>query len=289
MPQQPEDLVTQLSLVRAGEPGMASREWPVGSREKGAGGREPGAGALASNPYSPLPTPDSRFPKPEPRTPNPEPKRDLALEVLRLFGEARLPVTGASMLPNLWPGDVLIVKRLDINDTRPGDVVLAHRAGLFVAHRVISKLRSGAEVLLLTRGDRLDRADPPVAAGDLLGRVTAIERGGRRRHPRLTLPRRLAAWPLRRSDFATRALLYLRKLGLRFSGFGFGKSGLGARVRVSEFGCKFDTLPLGVDPEYGVPNPQSRAPSAARIPSPEPPAVTTVSGVTAICKAIELR
>lgn len=144
-------------------------------------------------------------------------KRDLALEVLGSFGEARLPVTGASMLPTLWPGDVLTIRTQHIEDMLPGDVVLAHRAGRFVAHRVIHKLRSGAEVLLLTRGDRLDRADPPVAARDLLGRVTAIERGGRRLHPRilhprLTLPRRLAGWVLRRSDFATRALLYLRKL-----------------------------------------------------------------------------
>ena len=40
-----------------------------------------------------------------------EAKHDLAAEVLRQFGEVRLKVTGASMLPSVWPGDVLTVRR----------------------------------------------------------------------------------------------------------------------------------------------------------------------------------
>ena len=38
-------------------------------------------------------------------------KFDLAVEVLRSFGTAKLPVTGASMLPSFWPGDILEVHR----------------------------------------------------------------------------------------------------------------------------------------------------------------------------------
>jgi hypothetical protein len=40
-----------------------------------------------------------------------EVKRHLFVEVLRSFGEARLAVTGASMLPAVWPGDILEVRR----------------------------------------------------------------------------------------------------------------------------------------------------------------------------------
>jgi hypothetical protein len=160
--------------------------------------------------------PDNREPTTvnrQPATDRREPiKRDLTLEVLSSFGEARLPVTGASMLPCLWPGDVLTVRRQPIDAVACGDVVLAHRAGRFVAHRVVGKVRVRAGTLLVTQGDRLDRADPPVAAEDLLGRVTAIERGQRSISPGLTLRRRLGAWVLRRSDFATRALLYVRKV-----------------------------------------------------------------------------
>ena len=54
-------------------------------------------------------------------------KCDLAADVSRRFGVLRLRVTGFSMLPSIWPGDIACVSRVDAY--RPGDVVLFSRNG----------------------------------------------------------------------------------------------------------------------------------------------------------------
>ncbi len=137
-------------------------------------------------------------------------KYQLALDVLRSFGQARLPVTGASMLPSIWPGDILEVRPDGVGEILPGELVLYVREGHLVAHRVVGIVREQGHTLLVTRGDRLKKPDPPVSPGELLGRVTWILRGNRRIVPRLTFWRRIASWVLCRSEFCTRLLLRLR-------------------------------------------------------------------------------
>ena len=56
---------------------------------------------------------------------------------------------------------------------RTGDVVLFSRKGRLFVHRVV-EMSGGAVV---TRGDSMLDADPPVAVSDVLGRVESIERG----------------------------------------------------------------------------------------------------------------
>src|SRR6266568_2706456 len=101
-------------------------------------------------------------------------KGELFLEVLRTFGSARLRVTGTSMLPSIWPGDILEVgvfpfsifdfrfsifeprvssldyrpltvdSRLSTfhcDSIRPGELVLYERAGRFFAHRVVGAMQ----------------------------------------------------------------------------------------------------------------------------------------------------
>ncbi|HEV2381834.1 MAG TPA: S24/S26 family peptidase [Terriglobia bacterium] len=171
-------------------------------------------------------------------------KAELAVEVLRSFGEAQLPVTGASMLPALWPGDVIRVRRGDVTEVRPGEIVLFLRDGRIVAHRVVQccsgtgtlpvlhqdgthdqthsqsgcatmPTTGGATSFLVTRGDRVKKSDAPVAAEELLGRVVAIERnhgrGRRRILPRPTPWARIASWVLCRSELGTRSVIYLRR------------------------------------------------------------------------------
>ena len=131
-------------------------------------------------------------------------KGDLFLEVLNSAGQARLAVTGASMLPAIRPGDILEVHRQGMEAILPGDVVLFMRNGGFAAHRVLEKTQSLQRTLLITRGDALRVPDPPVTPDELLGRVTAILRGGRRLGPRLTGWARVASWFLARSEFCAR-------------------------------------------------------------------------------------
>ena len=123
--------------------------------------------------------------------PRSEVKQSLAVEVLRRFGEARLRVTGSSMLRAMWPGDLVAVRRQSMAEIRRGHVVLFVRDGRFFAHRVVGKIRRQDRMLLVTRGDRLKENDPPVSAAELLGRVTGVIRGNRCLVPHIAAPNRI--------------------------------------------------------------------------------------------------
>ena len=138
-------------------------------------------------------------------------KGQLFLEVLKSFGQAKLAVTGASMLPAIWPGDVLEVRRQDATEICLGEVILFERDGRLFAHRVVEKVGGPERTLLITQGDGLRAPDPPVAPEELLGRVTAIVRGGRRIDPQFTRWRRVASWVLSRSHICTSLALRLRR------------------------------------------------------------------------------
>jgi len=129
---------------------------------------------------------------------------ELFLKVFESAGQARLAVTGTSMLPSIRPGDMLEVHRQGMEAILPGDVVLFLRKGGFAAHRVVEKAGEPERPLLITRGDALRVPDPPVSPDELLGRVTAILRGGRRFDPRLTAWTRVASWLIAGSEFCAR-------------------------------------------------------------------------------------
>jgi hypothetical protein len=131
-------------------------------------------------------------------------KRQLVLEVVGSLGEAHLPASGSSMLPSIRPGDVLEVHRERMAGVSKGDIVVFEREARLVTHRVVEKVTGPERTLLITRGDALRAPDPPVTPEELLGRVTAILRGGRRLDPRLTRWARVASWFLARSEFCAR-------------------------------------------------------------------------------------
>ena len=135
--------------------------------------------------------------------------RSLTAEVVSSFGEVCLRVTGSSMLPSVWPGDVLIVCRADMAAVLPGQIVLFKRNGWLLAHRVAGKVERPGEQFLIARGDSLSLADPPVSREDLLGMVTSIVRAGRQITPRLRLTfyERILSFILRHSERSTSMLL----------------------------------------------------------------------------------
>ena len=99
---------------------------------------------------------------------------DFAVEALRHTGTLSLKAFGTSMLPTLWPGDVARVQLCAMEDVEPGDIVLCKRYDRFYLHRVTQKI---AGSWLITRGDSMPSADPPVPPGHLLGKVTHIQNG----------------------------------------------------------------------------------------------------------------
>jgi hypothetical protein len=110
-------------------------------------------------------------------------KCDLAAQTLRSSGTLRLRAFGFSMLPSLWPGDVLTIRSQRFEQWRPGDIALYMRAGHFFVHRVITVSESGDSLIL--QGDWLRQPDPPVRSQQVLGKVVAVERSGVHYQPKL--------------------------------------------------------------------------------------------------------
>ena len=107
-----------------------------------------------------------------------EQKFSLAAEVLRSFGKIRLRVSGTSMLPALWPDDLLTIESAPFDSIVPGDIALCLRDGRFFVHRVISKSTQAGRETLITRGDAQPGVDPSIFAEDLRGRVVEVRRAG---------------------------------------------------------------------------------------------------------------
>jgi hypothetical protein len=105
-------------------------------------------------------------------------KCELAAQVLRSFGTLRLEVTGLSMLPSVWPGDILFIERCHMREITARDIVLFTRQGKLVAHRVLYKTPVGDKPHAITQGDGLLSPDAPVSPTELLGSVRHILRAG---------------------------------------------------------------------------------------------------------------
>jgi signal peptidase I len=142
---------------------------------------------------------------------------ELAGEVLRSSARLRLRVTGWSMLPSVWPGDILLVEPTSANEIFEGDIVLFGRSRRLFVHRVVSKgpWQNGE---IVTRGDAMPTPDPPLSERDLLGRVSSILRNGKTIQPRrrLRLSEQAVAALVRRSTFAARLVVGLQGLHTRF-------------------------------------------------------------------------
>ena len=131
-----------------------------------------------------------------------DPKVGLAAEMLRDCGKVRLKEWGASMLPSVWPGDLLTIQSVAHDEVVPGDIVLVLRDNRFFIHRLVERQQVQDCISWITRGDAVPDNDPPVATSELLGRVAGIRRANRSFVPsrRVSLLRSALAWTLCRSD-----------------------------------------------------------------------------------------
>ena len=115
------------------------------------------------------------------------------------------------MLPVLWPGDLVTVRRCSFADLKPGQVILHGREERLTLHRIVRIVDDQA----ITRGDSLRDYDPPVSSTEILGRAESITRNGRAISPEPKLWQRMIAPVLRRSHFLRRLTLYAQR---RFGG-----------------------------------------------------------------------
>jgi signal peptidase I len=142
----------------------------------------------------------------------------LAAEALQSWSVLKLRATGVSMLPTLWPGDLITVRSVPPEQVEPGEIVLYMRQNRFFIHRIVSKDLTRDEAFLVTRGDCMAEDDPPIERSELLGKVTEVRRASSILVPsrKLSPFHRLLAWMLCHWDL-------FRRVGLR----------LGARRRES--------------------------------------------------------
>lgn len=107
------------------------------------------------------------------RSPSPADKQLLLAEVLGEHGRARLRVTGSSMLPTLWPGDVVALERIDPEQLRVGDVILFQNQDRLFLHRIVAMDKTAHR--FTTRGDAMPQADPVVSSAQLLAKALSVE------------------------------------------------------------------------------------------------------------------
>jgi signal peptidase I len=145
---------------------------------------------------------------------------EMAAEVLRSSGSLRLPVTGWSMLPTVWPGDTLAIEQASSAQVCKGDIVLFSSGRRFVAHRVVAIGDGSAGLRVQTQGDATPSPDAPLAASDLLGKVSFILREGKAIEPsqRLRFSERAVAAGFRHSSVAARVVVRVRGMIRRLHG-----------------------------------------------------------------------
>ncbi|MBI5211585.1 MAG: S24/S26 family peptidase [Elusimicrobia bacterium] len=95
----------------------------------------------------------------------------------------RFAFQGDSMLPLLESGDEVWVRAVPLEDAEPGDLLVWARfqgaQPALVVHRLLGVGRSaGGELVARTRGDARLHDDEPFGAGEFLGKVVALRRGG---------------------------------------------------------------------------------------------------------------
>jgi len=119
----------------------------------------------------------------------------LVADALRGGGDlrqvVRLRVHGESMLPTLWPGDVVEIAGCSLEDVQPGEIVLALRDGRLFLHRLIATQPNAFAL----RGDSMPGPDPLFADEAFVGRLVRESRHnsdrGFERRAMLTLARAL--------------------------------------------------------------------------------------------------
>ena len=119
----------------------------------------------------------------------------LVADVLRRGGRlrqsVRLQVHGESMLPTLWPGDVVEIESCSLEDLRPGEIVLARRDDRLVLHRFVAPSTPNG---FLLRGDSVPGPDPLFPSEALLGRLVRRADTGRAGSPPALRPWFGAKW-----------------------------------------------------------------------------------------------
>jgi len=88
------------------------------------------------------------------------------------------------MRPLIHRGDEVIVEYVTPVDLRCGDIVTLWDGRSYWTHRFLGWRKTGNTKALITKGDALYYVDPPMPPDQVIGRVAALQREGRRLYVR---------------------------------------------------------------------------------------------------------
>src|SRR5579884_2713128 len=101
-------------------------------------------------------------------------KFQLIIAALESLKHVNMKALGSSMLPSIWPGDIVLIASAGSEQFEVGAIVVIRKSAGLLIHRLIARA-----AWLTSRGDAMPQADPPVRPGDVLGKVTKVYRGMR--------------------------------------------------------------------------------------------------------------
>lgn len=90
----------------------------------------------------------------------------------------RLEVTSGSMSPLIRPGDWVVLAPLATAHPCIGDILVLPAGSDWIVHRLVDYAGGADERRMITKGDQTPEADAPWDEELLIGRVSAVERGG---------------------------------------------------------------------------------------------------------------
>jgi hypothetical protein len=121
---------------------------------------------------------------------------DMLNEVIERDEDVPLKTFGLSMAPTIYGGEWVVVRRVNAEKVRMGDVVIYQAGNVFVAHRVIRKRERDGDVYFTVKGDAHLEAEGKIAAEELVAKVVALQKKDKRidmDRPRWRLANRLIA------------------------------------------------------------------------------------------------
>ena len=74
-------------------------------------------------------------------------------------------IVSNSMQPTIDPGDVIFIKKVNVNDLEVGDVVTFQKEGFIATHRIIEM----QEDKIITQGDNNNLKDDPLDKSSIIG------------------------------------------------------------------------------------------------------------------------
>ena len=145
---------------------------------------------------------------------------DLSKEILGRGNNFRFQAQGGSMYPFIRDGDILEIAPVNGEEIRLGDVIFCHVGERrMVVHRVIKKIIQNDKPTFLTKGDSNTDEGEKVYLEQVLGRVKAIERKGRKIRINEGLKRLIYIFYPRISPFLTKVRRIGGRLVRRIQGF----------------------------------------------------------------------